>query len=117
MSANWPTVASSRNDRIVQQAISDTNPIQVRALKNESQSAGSARLLATPLLPISADHVRLRIESMIIPRNLLLDPNADTIDQPLVEVVGRVIEVGIAVNDLRVGDRVADSRRRTCAVT
>ncbi|MCC6511731.1 MAG: SDR family NAD(P)-dependent oxidoreductase [Pirellulaceae bacterium] len=94
------------DDRIAQQVIGDQNPIQIRALKSDSQSVGSARLLATELMPLPADHLRMRIESMIIPRNLLLDPNADTIDQPLVEIVGRVLAVGAAVKDLQVGDRV-----------
>ena len=93
-------------DRSASQAISDSNPIQIRAMKSDSASSGSARLLAAKFAELGALDLRVRIESMVIPRNLLLDANADTIDQPLVEIVGRVIEVGTLVSDLRVGDRV-----------
>ncbi len=93
-------------DRVTQQPITDDKPIQVRALRSDSASAGSARLLAMPMLPGGDNDIVLRIESMIIPRNLLLDPNADTIDQPLVEIVARVLSVGSTVQDLKCGDRV-----------
>lgn len=94
------------NDWVVQQTVSDDQPIQVRALTSESSSLGSARLLAVKQDAVAVDHIRIRIESMSIPRNLLLDPNADTIDQPLVEIVGRVIATGDQVADLQVGERV-----------
>ncbi len=56
--------------------------------------------------PLGDEEIRIRVESMMIPRNLLLDPNADTIEQPLVEITGHLVSVGQAVNDLRPGDRV-----------
>ncbi len=102
-------------DRIAQQPIDDAHPIQIRALRSDSQSAGSARLLAMDAQPLADADIRLRIESMTIPRNLLLDPNADTIDQPLVEIVGQVIAVGTAVNDLRPGIGCVDLRLPICA--
>ncbi len=94
------------DDRVQQQPIDDAHPIRIRALKDMSQGVGSARLLATRLPDLRDDDMRLRVESMAIPRNLLLDPNADAIDQPLVEFVGRVLAAGPNVHDLTVGQRV-----------
>ncbi len=93
-------------DRVAPTRIDDDHPVLIRALKNDSVSAGSARLLAATNPELKVDEIRLRIESMIIPRNLLLDANAETIDQPLVEIVGRIVAVGAADQDLAVGDRV-----------
>lgn len=93
-------------DRIVYKHLDDDNPVQVRALRPDCESVGTARMLAMQLPAMQDDSVRIAIESSIVPASLLLDPNADTIDQPVVEVVGRIQSVGSDVSDLHAGMRV-----------
>lgn len=93
-------------DRIVYKHLDDDNPLQVRALRPDAESVGTARMLAMELPKMQRDSVRLAIESSIVPSSLLLDSSSDMIDQPVVEVVGVVQDVGTDVSDLRVGMRV-----------
>ena len=94
------------DDRIAYEMLDDEHPVQVRALRPDCESVGTARVLVMQLPEMQSDSVRLRIESSIVPSSLLLDPSSETIDQPVVEFVGVVLEVGASVHDLRAGMRV-----------
>jgi NADP-dependent 3-hydroxy acid dehydrogenase YdfG/acyl carrier protein len=93
-------------DRIEYIHLDDDHPIQVRALRPDLDSIGTARMLAVPLAPLDGDAVHIRIEASIVPSSLLLDPTADTIDQALVEFVGEVLSIGPGVSDLKIGMRL-----------
>ena len=93
-------------DRIEYAHLDDEHPIQVRALRPDMESIGTARIIAMPAKPVLDDMVHMRIEASIVPSNLLLDPAADTIDQPWVEFVGEVLSVGPGVSDLTSGMRI-----------
>lgn len=93
-------------DRIDYQHLNDEHPILVRPLRPDCESVGTARVLASEVLPLQSDWVRVRVESTVVPTNLLLDPSSDTIDQAAIEFVGEVIEAGANVSDLTVGKRV-----------
>ena len=94
------------SDRIDYLPLDDEHPILIRPLRPDCESVGTARVLATRLPQLSDKGVRIRFEATVVPANLLLDPNADTLDQPFIEYVGQVLEVGAQVNDLRTGMRV-----------
>ncbi|KZS00737.1 Uncharacterized protein APZ42_002849, partial [Daphnia magna] len=94
------------NDRVQQAAMSDEAPVLVRPLRKDVESVGTARVLATQCPPVGDNDVRLRIEKTIVPSDLLLNPSADAIEQPVLEVVAEVLSVGSAVTDLSAGDRV-----------
>lgn len=93
-------------DRLSYQVLDDEHPILVRPLRADSESVGTARVLATTLRPMSADNVRIRYEATIVPPSLLLDPTSDSIDQPLIEFVGQVLEAGQNIHDLQAGMRI-----------
>jgi acyl transferase domain-containing protein len=95
------------DDRIEYRHLTDDAPILVRPLRPDCESVGTARLVDVSLAPLGANAVQLRVESSIVPANLLLDPAADMIDQPTIEFVGHVLAVGSDVSDLRPGMRVA----------
>ena len=94
------------DDRIDYVLLDDEHPVQVRALRPDCESIGTARVLAMQLPTMRDDAVRIRIEASIVPTDLLLDPTSETIDQPVIEFVGMVLEVGNDVSDLKVGMRV-----------
>ncbi|MDX1928049.1 MAG: SDR family NAD(P)-dependent oxidoreductase, partial [Pirellulaceae bacterium] len=94
-------------DRLTYQVLDDDHPVLVRPLRADSESVGTARVLSTTLPAVGPADVRVRYEATVVPANLLLDPSSDSIDQPLIEFVGRVLEVGANVSDLRAGMRVA----------
>ncbi len=94
------------DDRIVPSRIDDQHPIAVRPLRPDCESVGTARIVATQRGEIAADEIVLRIESTVVPPDLLSNPVADSIAQPLVEIVARVIEVGTNVSDLQPNTRV-----------
>ncbi len=94
------------DDRIVSAALDDNHPVAVRPLRNDVESVGTARIVASPLAKLGADDICLRIETTVVPPDLLSNPVSETIAQPLVEIVARVIEVGANVSDLTAGMRV-----------
>ena len=104
------------DDRIEYRHLDDRHPVLVRPLRADCESVGIARVLDATAADLDktnlgtanldTNHIRLRIESTIIPPNLLVDPGADVIQQPVVEIVGQVLAVGSDVTDLSPGMRV-----------
>jgi NAD(P)-dependent dehydrogenase (short-subunit alcohol dehydrogenase family)/acyl carrier protein len=64
------------------------------------------RILAFTPKDIGADDIRLRIETTIVPPNLLLDTSSDVLGQATIEIVAEVLAVGSNVTDLHQGMRV-----------
>lgn len=95
---------STTDDRVEYQHLTDVNPVQIRALRPDCESIGTARVLATSLPATGPNQVRLRVLSSVVPSSLLLDPAADSIDQPVVECIVEVIEHGSDVDDVSIGD-------------
>lgn len=95
------------DDRIEYRHLTDQAPILVRPLRPDCESVGTARVVDTTLPELGANDVLVRVDSSIVPANLLLDPAADTIDQAAIEFVGHVLEVGSDVHDLAPGMRIA----------
>jgi NADP-dependent 3-hydroxy acid dehydrogenase YdfG/acyl carrier protein/NADPH:quinone reductase-like Zn-dependent oxidoreductase len=93
-------------DRVIPMPLTDDHPILVRALRSDSDSVGTARVIAGQTAPVGDRDVHLRIEATRIPADLLKSPSADTIAQFTIEIVARVIGLGPEVTDLMVGDRV-----------
>ena len=93
-------------DRIKYQHLDDEHPIVVRPLLPDVENVGTARVLTARLRPLSVDDVSIRYEATIVPKDLLLDPTSDSIEQPLIEFVGRVLEVGANVSDFKPGMRL-----------
>lgn len=91
------------DDRIEYQHLNDACPVQIRALRSDCESIGTARVLATSLPPTGRNQVRLRVLSSVVPSSLLLDPTGDSIDQPIVECIVEVMECGSEVDDLTPG--------------
>ena len=93
-------------DRIEYRNLDDEHPVHVRPLLPDVESVGTARVLTASSRAVEANDVRIRYEATIVPTNLLLDPSSDMIEQPVIEFVGRVLEVGANVEDMRAGMRV-----------
>ena len=94
------------NDRIQYMNLDDEHPILVRPLLSETEGVGMARILAITPSELGTDDIRLRIETTIVPPNLLLDTSSEVLGQPLIEIVAEVLAVGSNVADLRPGMRV-----------
>ncbi len=94
------------SDLVVPGMLTDNTPVLVRALRPDCESVGTARILQDAVAVLGDDDVTVRIETTVIPMDLLRSPANDSIEQPIVEIVGRVIAVGSQVQDLKVGDRV-----------
>ena len=86
--------------------LDDDHPVLVRPLLPDSESVGTARVLTASSCSVGADDIRIRYDATIVPTNLLLDPTSDMIEQPVIEFVGRVLEVGVNITDLRPGMRI-----------
>ncbi len=93
-------------DRIAYTRLDDENPILVRPLQPQSESVGTARILATQKRPLSPTELRVRVDSVVVPANLLLDPASDFIDQPMIVFLGTVLETGDEVHDLKPSARI-----------
>lgn len=94
------------DDRVELQKLSRERPVWVRALRDDVESMGTARIVAAPACALRECDIALEIEAAVIPPDLLQNPDSDTIAQAVVEVVAKVIAVGTEVFDLAVGDRV-----------
>ena len=86
--------------------LSDDHPVKVRPAKPDGTSVGTVRVMAVNREQPASDEVVIRVEKSLLPTALLQDQSSQQIDQPTVEIVGSVAEVGDEVTDLRVGDRV-----------
>lgn len=93
-------------DRVEVNKLDDSNPILVRALRSDVESIGTARLVSTSQRIVGEGEIQIRVESVVVPPELLNPATADTIHQPVVEFVGTVISQGSTVSDLEVGMRV-----------
>lgn len=93
-------------DRVIPMQLTDKHPVLVRALRSDSDSVGTARVIAVQTAPVRDHDIQLRIEATRIPADLLKSPSADAIEQLTIEIVARVIAVGEEVKDFAVGDRV-----------
>jgi acyl transferase domain-containing protein/NAD(P)-dependent dehydrogenase (short-subunit alcohol dehydrogenase family)/acyl carrier protein len=93
-------------DRVQYMNLDDTNPILVRPLLADVESVGMARILAFTPPKLGADDIQLRIQSTIVPPNLLLDTSSEVLGQPTIEIVAEVMAVGCNIADLRTGMRV-----------
>ncbi|WP_417734960.1 SDR family NAD(P)-dependent oxidoreductase [Rosistilla oblonga] len=93
-------------DRIEYQIPDDQHPIQIRPLRPGAEQVGTVRILAAPQPAIGPRDVRVRVEKSLLPLNLVLDQSADHIEQPLIEIVGTILEAGNEVDDLRAGMQV-----------
>ncbi len=93
-------------DRVQYLHLDDDHPVVVRPLLPDVESVGTSRVLTTRLPSVASDTVRIRNQATIVPANLLLDPSSDMIEQPVIEFVGRVLEVGEDIKDPRPGMRV-----------
>ncbi len=94
------------DDRLAYVPLDDDRPVLVRQLRDDFESVGTARILATELPALADDEVRLRIESIQVPTDLLSE-SAQSIEAPCVAVVARVMATGTQVKDLPKGQRVA----------
>ena len=95
------------DDRIAYARLDDANPVLVRPLRADTECVGTARVLAAATSAIGASDIRVRIEATHVPTALLAAPNSDTLQQPCIEIVGCVLDVGANVTDLAPGERVA----------
>lgn len=93
-------------DRIAYLHLDDQHPVSIRPLRADCESMGTARILATPPAILTADDIQVRVEATIVPRSLLLEPSAEAIAQPAIEIVGEVMAVGQNITDLTPGMRV-----------
>lgn len=94
------------NDRVLQARMTNDAPVLVRPLRKDVESVGTARVVATQLPIVGEEDVLLKIQTTMVPSDLLLNPTADAIEQPVVEVVAEILSVGDRVTDLSAGDRV-----------
>ncbi|TWU05016.1 type I polyketide synthase [Stieleria varia] len=96
------------SDDLVQRCpLDEQHPVLVRPLRPDCESVGTARVVACQLPSLSPEAIQLRIDTTLVPEDLLQNQTADSISQPLVEVVATVLSVGDAVRDLSPGMRVA----------
>ena len=86
--------------------LDDEHPIAIRPLRKDVENVGMVRVLAAPVADPSPNEIVLRVESSLLPFNLILDQSSDQIEQPCIEIVGKIIKVGDDVKDLQVGSRV-----------
>lgn len=94
------------DDRVKSCELDDEHPILVRPLREDCESVGTARLVATRHPPLGPSDIQLRIETTVVPPDLLLEPVVGVVVQPLVEIVGRIVAVGELVHDVAVSTRV-----------
>lgn len=94
------------SDRIETNKLDDANPVLIRALRRDVESVGTARIVSAPTQAINDGDIRIRVESTVVPSELLNPSTADSINQAVVEFVGTVIATGSQVFDLEVGMRV-----------
>ncbi|MFK7770068.1 MAG: SDR family NAD(P)-dependent oxidoreductase [Mariniblastus sp.] len=94
------------DDVVVPTHLDDDHPVWVRPLRSDVESVGMVRVLAAPVVKPAPNEIRIRVESSLLPFSLILDQASDQIEQPCIEIVGRVIEVGSDVSDLKIGMRV-----------
>lgn len=94
------------DDRIHYAMLDDDRPIQIRPLRADSEHVGTVRILAAPRQSVGPQDIRVRVEKSVLPLNLVLDQSSEQIEQPLIEIVGTVIEVGAEVSDLQSGTLV-----------
>ncbi|MFK7818361.1 MAG: beta-ketoacyl synthase N-terminal-like domain-containing protein, partial [Planctomycetaceae bacterium] len=94
------------DDVVVPTNLDDEHPIHIRPLRADVESVGMVRILAAPVQTPAANEVLIRVESSLLPFNLIMDQSSDQIEQPCVEIVGEVVSVGADVTDLAVGSRV-----------
>jgi acyl transferase domain-containing protein/NAD(P)-dependent dehydrogenase (short-subunit alcohol dehydrogenase family)/acyl carrier protein len=89
----------------VERRITDDAPVLIRATENPS-AEGMVDLLDMPAVALGQGDLKLRVEAMSLPSKLLLEPGSNTLDQPFVALIGSVVSVGDAVDDLQAGMRV-----------
>lgn len=94
------------SDRIETSKLDDTNPVLIRALRSDIESVGTARIVSAPPQIVKEGEIQIRVESTIVPSELLNPLTANAINQPVVEIVGTVIATGSLVSDLEVGMKV-----------
>lgn len=94
------------DDVVVPGVLNDENPIKVRPLRDDADSVGMVRVLAAPVQTVADNEIQIRVETSLVPYGLILDQSSDYIEQPFIEIVGRVIATGSEVTDLEVGSRV-----------
>ena len=93
-------------DRVLNAGLNDETPVLIRPLKADSDSVGTVRVVADSKNSASDDEIVIRVDKSAVPANLLKNQSSSEIAQPLVELVGHVIEVGSDVHDLAPGDEV-----------
>ncbi|MFK8112095.1 MAG: SDR family NAD(P)-dependent oxidoreductase [Rubripirellula sp.] len=94
------------NDVILPTNLDNEHPVLIRPLRTDTESVGTVRVLAaTPAKPIG-DEVLIAVEMSLLPFDLIQDQSSEQIQQPCIEIVGRVLGVGDQVKDLQAGTRV-----------
>ncbi len=83
----------------------DQHPIIMRPNRSETD-VGTARLLAEEWKPIRSDEIRIRIEKGMIPIQFLNGESEGLMERPIMEFVGRIIEVGAGATGVAPGMRV-----------
>ncbi len=83
----------------------DRNPIILRPNRSDAD-VGTARVLAEAFQELQPDSIRIRIEKGMIPIQFLNGEAENLTERPIMEFVGRLVDVGASVTDLARGIRV-----------
>jgi NAD(P)-dependent dehydrogenase (short-subunit alcohol dehydrogenase family)/acyl carrier protein len=87
----------------------DQHPIVLRPNLSETD-IGTARVLAETFQTLAPDAIRIRVEKGMIPIQFLNGETGNLLERPIMEFVGRIVEVGSGISngevDLKCGLRV-----------
>lgn len=94
------------DDVIVPTVLDNDHPIVIRPLRTDAENVGTVRVLAVDPVTPCDDEVLIAVEMSLLPFDLIKDQSSDQIQQPCIEIVGKVLAVGDQVTDLQPGSRV-----------